>query len=577
MRFSSVWPSNVPATAGDGFEATLPVVYDIERRATEHLAPLTPGVEVAVPLSDEAARPGSLVRRILVTPNPSVAMLLSSLRFLHRYEYGCTEQQVSKLYPAVLLDNIRADLGLPDWYLPDKDGFASLFTYLEETLTDDGLYSYWPGSRGYVNLTAYVVEFLNEALEAGIQFDEQLIRRPKQALIESLRSDYRGFVSGYAGRERIDAQVALDKIGYFDPGYAQDLLADAFQADLYSRSRIVDLFYRRGLADQDGVKRLLASIWESLVFMLRDGKEIFAGFDYSTNRYGGLVLSSEIRTLSAVFRALYRAEPENPRTALLLEELLLRGDSNGWGSTQANVQALLALYEVFPGIPLKTSTGAKVDIVTEDGSSTISLNESGTISAVLGGEKPTVLKLASGYRGEELYAWIITEYIPDIPGDQIVAENNGFVVSREQLVYDANDRLRSRVDIDADTVITYDLEQIVEEHVRVINSEERNFVAVKVPLASGFEPLNPRLANAPPQATPRGRTTHIPSYTDYADDGVTYYFDTLPSGTFDFYFRVRASFEGRFVQPPAKAEMMYDLSSKGRSNGARIDIQKERR
>ena len=38
------------------------------------------------------------------------------------------------------------------------------------------------------------------------------------------------------------------------------------------------------------------------------------------------------------------------------------------------------------------------------------------------------------------------------------------------------------------------------------------------------------------------------------NDQVTFYYETLPTGTYDFYFRLRTSIQGRFVHPPAKAE-----------------------
>ena len=63
-----------------------------------------------------------------------------------------------------------------------------------------------------------------------------------------------------------------------------------------------------------------------------------------------------------------------------------------------------------------------------------------------------------------------------------------------------------------------------------------------------------------------------PSYTLYEDDRVTYYYDHLPKGTYDFYFRLRASFEGSFTHPPARAELMYDARLFGRSDGTRIVI-----
>jgi alpha-2-macroglobulin len=112
----------------------------------------------------------------------------------------------------------------------------------------------------------------------------------------------------------------------------------------------------------------------------------------------------------------------------------------------------------------------------------------------------------------------------------------------------------------------------VEEHTRVINFEDRTFVAVSVPMAAGLEPLNPSLAGAPPEAKPSGALTLAPTYAIYGDDSVVFYYNTLPKGTYDFYYRARASFEGAFSQPPARAELMYKLDVMGRSDGTEVRI-----
>jgi uncharacterized protein YfaS (alpha-2-macroglobulin family) len=114
----------------------------------------------------------------------------------------------------------------------------------------------------------------------------------------------------------------------------------------------------------------------------------------------------------------------------------------------------------------------------------------------------------------------------------------------------------------------------VEEHVRVVNPADRYYVAVAVPLAAGMEPLNPNLATAPAEARPANRLTLAPSYAAHLDDQVAFYYDTLPKGTFDFYFRTRATVAGAFVQPPVQAEAMYDGAVRGSSAGARVEIRR---
>jgi len=75
-----------------------------------------------------------------------------------------------------------------------------------------------------------------------------------------------------------------------------------------------------------------------------------------------------------------------------------------------------------------------------------------------------------------------------------------------------------------------------------------------------------------PREGPSKSLTLPPTYVAFLDDHVAFYYDELPAGTYDFYFRTRATTPGSFVQPSAFAEMMYDSAVTGQSAGARVKI-----
>jgi len=152
-----------------------------------------------------------------------------------------------------------------------------------------------------------------------------------------------------------------------------------------------------------------------------------------------------------------------------------------------------------------------------------------------------------------------TRYIAKADGSQVKALANGFVVKREMLKLQPDDLPFKRIVLDeAGTSQIFEVAQVIEEHVEIVNPVDRNHVAIIVPLAAGLEPLNPALATAPPEARPKGRNTSAPSYTAFYDDQVAYFYDSLPKGTYNFYFRTRATIPGSYIQPAAYAEMMYD-------------------
>jgi uncharacterized protein YfaS (alpha-2-macroglobulin family) len=125
---------------------------------------------------------------------------------------------------------------------------------------------------------------------------------------------------------------------------------------------------------------------------------------------------------------------------------------------------------------------------------------------------------------------------------------------------------------DADGSIHLAAGDTIEEMVELVNAADRTHVAISLPLAAGFEPLNPNLATAPAEATPSSGPTLAPSWTSFGDDRVFYAYDTLPKGNYRFAFRMRAQIPGSFTQPPGETETMYQAGIYGASAGRRIVI-----
>ena len=284
------------------------------------------------------------------------------------------------------------------------------------------------------------------------------------------------------------------------------------------------------------------------------------------------MLPSETRTVAEVARAFARKDPKNAKLPLLTQALVTLGRDDGWGSTNANASALLALTELLqpqseggPTTTLTVKIDGKVQTVTLGPATPLV-----TLTSTSAG--PVEVSLAAAAQGAVLVR-AETSYVPAADGSEAPARSNGFVVTRELLRVTGEDTPAEKLALaEPGRDLPFSVGQVVEDHVQVVNPKNRNYVAVVVPLAAGLEVLNPRLATAPPEAKAKGVLTKAPTYVAFLDDQVAFYYDTLPAGTYDFYFRTRAQTEGRFTQPPAKAEMMYDATVVGASVGARITV-----
>jgi len=163
-------------------------------------------------------------------------------------------------------------------------------------------------------------------------------------------------------------------------------------------------------------------------------------------------------------------------------------------------------------------------------------------------------------------------YTPVEPGALAPAQARGFVITRTWLRI-AGDAAPVREAIDTPgKALSVKVGDVIEEHVQLVNPEDRTYVSVDLPFAAGLEPMNPRLATAPPEAKPAGEPTRAPDFERIGDDRATWYFVKLPKGTYDLYLRTRVTLEGAYQQPGARVEGMYQPEIMGESPGARVDV-----
>lgn len=552
----------------DAFEIELPVRADVRSRTENALLKVDAKAAVPLPAPSVAAREGSLKRTILVASDPRLLSIARGFSFLKDYPHGCLEQRASQLYPSVAMKTFLSAVGLTGPTAVFERAYADFKRYSVSCQDESsGLFAYWPGSTPSVSLTAYVVDFFTRAAEAGLSVDAQSLERAKNGLSQSLRSDSLLWDVQWAGFERVQAFSALEAAGSWEASYSGYFLDRIDSLDLYSRARLyLTLKKRNALSGAKGTA-LEKSLFASLVVKKERGKDVLAG----VRGFAGSsrVLLTETRTIAAVLEALAAANKRDSRIALLADWLVERAGANGWGATIDTVAAAGAL-----GAWLETAKAEDVEIELSGSGKTTRLRTKGAplASFVVDGFASGTLKATRGAAKEPVSVLATASYLPASRGSELPAVNAGFLVEREFMVVGETGRLGAAMRAKAGTAAEFALDDVVEEHVSVVNFADRDFVAVEVPLAAGFEPLDPRLAGAPAEATPTNALTREPTYSLSLDDRIVYYYNSLPKGTYHFYFRVRASFDGRYSSPQAKAELMYDGGVHGLSDGSETVI-----
>ncbi len=563
--------------AGDAVEVELPIRDDRDRVALRVLLDLQPGIAATLPALTEEARPGTVRRSLIVSDQPALVRMAAGLDFMRHYPHSCTEQRLSQARVHVALKQFRRLLKEQDSPEHADKPVNDFVAWLPQVVDDNGLCAFWPGTQGSVSLTAWSVQFLTEAKAAGYTIEAPLYERLIGSLNAALRSDYSHFVRGEAFLERAWALSALTAAGRADTAYTAELARRSQFLNLEATAQIAQALAATGdkSSTLDG---LIQKLWDGLTIRLYQGHEVYGGLQHNLDDINPKVLPSETRTLAEVTRAIARTEGGAKRLPLLVNALVALGRGDGWGSTNANAAALSALAAVLEP-PFAGSSPHTIALhLDDDGDSTLAIGPQAPLTQWLGTSSGNGTITSTGdATSPPVIARAEISYIPAADGSQVSPVAGGFVVSRElqRVAVDETippERIAlSSAGMTAKLVIG----DVVEEHLQLVNPLDHHSVAVVLPFAAGVEPLNPNLATAPAAAKPSGQTTLTPTYVMFLDDRAAFYYDELPKGTYDFYVRTRATTAGKFIQPAAFAELMYDGSVRGNSAGARIEIERQ--
>lgn len=567
--------------ARDAFQIDLPIRADRKAIITRRVVTLNVDETATLDAIDEPVREGTLKRSLLVSSQPELIHMASGLNYLLEYPHGCTEQRLSRARAVLASSKFdqllsrTGEAGLRDKVINDT------LSWLELVKHENGLLSYWPGSGGYVSLTAWSTMFMIEARNAGYPIDESLFDQSIRALKSSMRSDYSYYIDGAAFEERSWAMTALAMAGEPVGAYAAELARKSQYLNLESLAQVVVALSQGSRYSEKQLQALYNNLWDSIVFRLHRGNEIYGSLQSGALSQNALILPSETRAVSELLRAVtttpeaMRNELSSKRRQQLIDAIVSLGAGNGWGSTNANAAALLSLSDVLTDASSR-SIRAEVTLSAKQSSRSLELDNQVMHSTLVDHGDELELRLTESTEDRPVVVLNETRYTPSLDGSHVTAQANGFVVRREmqKILGDAQPAKRMPIE-EASQTYTFDVGDIVEEHIELINPKDGHHIAIVVPLAAGMEPLNPALATAPAEAKPDGELTMQPSYVSFEDDRMAYYYDSLPKGSYHFYFRTRATIPGSYIQPAAYSEMMYDEAVNGNSYGARILVSKK--
>jgi uncharacterized protein YfaS (alpha-2-macroglobulin family) len=568
------------ATLDDAVEQTLVVSPAGRVRAHVVSGQLEGRADLALPLVDGIDVARSTVELQLGTSLLPLAKQLSEA--LRVYPYDCTEQLTSGARAVLARLAIERAAGA-DGELRDGDR-RQLETAVSRVIsrqTDEGGFGYWDREDWTSPwLTAYALEMLLDARDAGVAVPRSPIERAREYLRRNVTGDAMlaaWNAAGWRGRfahELLAGARALRRAGVPDAVLEQRL--SGARARMQYADRLELALLRASAGDSADARTLVDEAWRAAH---PSGRKVV--LDDTTEGWGWL-FASRLRALSRLLQTTAILEPRHPLLGALVETVVQHGRAErGWRwntlDQSAVAEALAAVRRARgPDAPRQVTLDAartsRVSAVSDAGSAeTVSLPLSGFVDPAHP-DSTSRFTLTADRAAPVYYAATLFEVPRARP---VRADDEGISVERWYEDYD-----------DAKPTVSVREGRLVRVRMRVRVDGDREFVALEDPLPAGLEAVDVSLKTSqtvpPPASAFSGdRGTRRPStrstretdwwspwdHREMHDDRVQYFARQLRRGTYELTYIARATTAGTFVRPPAQAEEMYNPAVHGRSDG----------
>ncbi len=512
----------------------------------------------------------------ITTSSTQLQALTDAMLYLNTYDFQCSEQIASRLLSVVALRDVLEAFEVEG--LPKPEALMARvgedLATLASLQNPDGGYGFWRrGERSRPWLTIHVTHAIQRAAAAGYDVPDldhaslgQYLREIDHHILEGTSERTANTIRAYALYvRRLADPLDLTSVRR---------LAGRKELSVEAMGWLLPLLKEGGAAtDFDALERRLANL----------ATETAAGAQFTSSYSDGaqLILHSERRADGVVLGGLVEAAPASDLIPKLVRSLLAHRKQGRWGNTQENVFILLALSQYF-----ERFEGVTPDFVARiwlgdgfagqrafEGRSTDRARLDVPMSILAKQPSPTPLVIEKNGEGR-LYYRVGLRYAPRSLA--LEALDNGFAIAREyEAIDDPGDVVR-----DPDGTWRFAAGAQVRVTVAMASSMRRHHVALVDPLPAGLEVINTALATSPrpPQPEPLTRSFWPGIWRWYEhenlrDERVEAFTSLLPAGAYRYSYTARATTQGEFVVPPARAEEMYHPETFGRSDSTRVVIE----
>lgn len=482
-----------------------------------------------------------------------IGSLSTAMKYLIEYPYGCVEQTTSRFVPAVIA-KLNPDLfsaalenkNIDDIIQKSLNRLSNLQQY-------DGGWAWWQSGSSDPFVTAYVVDYVLQAKQAGIKVDNSLLNNAKSYLEKDKYYDSATQLDkAYPREDLIAKNYALTLIGA-SPKINKVNNLENLTPDILSLAVMTNYLNGDKNPQTNGLAKLSS-------MAISEGDGVF--WD-SGNRQN---FASEDASTALAIRAIVLAGGDRNLAVKGTRFLSRNRHSNYWSNTFATAQVIRALVELAksgqelaPNYTYSVSLDNKQIAQGQVTSPNQTIKDISipveSINSI--GSNISVSKKGNG----QIYSTLVVkEFKTD---REAKALNHGLEVKREY-VSDKGEEYSLAVGDTVNVKIT----------VSGLNTTEY-YAVIADELPAGLAPINESFKNEQYGQNPNNYYSYDVTDREITENGMILSLYQIAPEAKTYTYKARVVSEGTFAVPPVTASLMYAPEIYGRSEVQTVKVTKE--
>ena len=469
--------------------------------------------------------PGSLEASLSLATHP-LGDLLGGLDYLVDFPYGCTEQTLSRFLPALAVQQVFQEVGIP-LQRQTQARFPQItqdaLRRLQRLQHYDGGWGWWQWDDSNPYLSSYVLLGYERAQAAGYTVNDASLAAAQE----------------YLRKQRQNPQINGDTRAFMDYVLGDPQPLDPATLSTWGSSYQILSLLQAGQtqAARDRFNQVMAPL--SAPNWFQPAQTPFPSLPWQRPTFTDTEVAASLLQAATQLR--------DPRAALLATWLLNQRQQDSWETTKATADALLGLSAYYRTQILTTPPNLRVTLTQgsqrlhewiptpQDTYRTLRFGQADL------GSQP--LRLTPSGSGDLYYRFNLTA----VSARPTPPQSQGLTLTRQYFTLRPGGRIRPLSGSVAPG-------SLVMAKLTVTTPETRRYVMLEDPLPSGAEVTS--------QTRPEGENPYdwawFWSEQTVRDERITFFVTELPAGQHEFIYLFRPEIPGTFQVSPALIEEMYD-------------------